>query len=212
MITLDTPVKDIPRIGEKYAKKLKKLGIETIRDLLLHSPSRYLDFSNIAKIQDVRQGESFTVQGQITSITNKRTWKRGLNITEAIIKDDTDSIKAIWFNQPFIAHRLKEGQFVNFSGKIAIQNSKTSGTEAYFSNPIYEPLGKTELAHTGRIIPIYPETAGLTSRWIRFLIKNALKYTPQMPEIIPQEITRNIQPKTLILFFPPASFSCSRQS
>src|SRR3989338_9868815 len=94
-ITINSSVSCLPYVNPKVKKLLKKLGIETIRDLLLHSPSRYLDFSNIAKIQDVRPGESFTVQGQITSITNKRTWKRGLNITEAIIKDDTDSIKAI---------------------------------------------------------------------------------------------------------------------
>lgn len=188
-ITINSPVKYLPYVNPKVEKLLKKLGVETIRDLLLHSPSRYLDFSVISKIQDVRPGETFTIQGQITSISNKRTWKRKLNITEAIIEDDTGSIKAIWFNQPFIAHRLKNGQFINFSGKISIQNSRVAGLEAYFSNPAYEPLGKAELAHTGRIIPIYPETAGLTSRWIRFLIKQALRYAPQMPEIIPQEIS-----------------------
>lgn len=186
---INSPVKYLPYVNPKVEKLLKKLGIETIQDLLLHSPSRYLDFSVIAKIRDIRPNETFTIQGQIVSISNKRTWKRKINITEAIIEDDTGSIKAIWFNQPFIAHRLKKGQFVNFSGKIAIQNSRIAGLEAYFSNPAYEPLGKTELAHTGRIIPIYPETAGLTSRWIRFLMKQALRYAPQIPEIIPPEIS-----------------------
>lgn len=187
-ITIDSPVHCLPYANSKVEKLLNKLGIKTIRDLLLHPPSRYLDFSNIAKIKDVKPGETVTIQGQIISIANKRTWKRKLNLTEAIIEDGTGSIKAIWFNQPFIAHRLRSGQFANFSGKISAKDTHTTGFETYFSNPTHELIGKTELAHTGIITPVYPETAGLTSRWIRFLMKHALKYVSQMQDIVPQEI------------------------
>ncbi len=187
-ITIDSPVRCLPYANLKVEKLLNKLGIKTIRDLLLHPPSRYLDFSNIAKIKDIRSGEAVTIQGQITSIINKRTWKRKMNLTEAIIEDDTGSMKAIWFNQPFIAHRLRSGQFANFSGKISVHDTHATGPETYFSNPAHELVGKTELAHTGIITPVYPETAGLTSRWIRFLMKHALKYVSQMQDVVPQEI------------------------
>ena len=187
---VNSSVKHLPYVNPKVEKLLGKLGVKTIRDLLLYSPSRYLDFSQITKIKDLKPGETFTIQGQIISVTNKRTWKRKINLTEAIIKDATGNIKAIWFNQPFIAYRLKQDQWANFSGKISAQNIKSNAPEIYFSNPAYEALDKTELTHTGRVIPIYPETAGLTSRWIRFLIKHALKYAPQMPETLPQEILK----------------------
>src|SRR3990172_8602797 len=164
---VNSSVKHLPYVNPKVEKLLGKLGVKTIRDLLLYSPSRYLDFSQITKIKDLKPGETFTIQGQIISVTNKRTWKRKINLTEAIIKDATGNIKAIWFNQPFIAYRLKQDQWANFSGKISAQNIKSNAPEIYFSNPAYEALDKTELTHTGRVIPIYPETAGLTSRWIR---------------------------------------------
>lgn len=182
-ITINDSVSHLPYVNPKVEKLLHKLGVKTIYDLLTHSPSRYLDFSNIVKIEDVAIDQVCTIQGQIISVNNQRTWKRGFNITEAIVGDDTGRVKAVWFNQPFIAHRLRIGQFVSLSGKATIQNR-----ELTFSHPAYETLGKNELAHTGMIVPIYPETAGMTSKWIRFLMKQALKYAEELPEILPPEI------------------------
>lgn len=202
-ITINSPVSALPYVNVKVEKLLHKLGIKTIYDLLMHSPSRYLDFSNVVKVKDVPIGEICTIQGQIISVNNQRTWKRGLNITEAIVDDGTGRVRAVWFNQPFIAHRLRIEQFVNLSGKATIQKN-----ELTFSHPAYEILGKNELAHTGMIVPVYPETAGMTSKWIRFLMKQALKYAAELQEILPAEIKAkekflNKKEAVKNLHFPP---------
>jgi len=194
---LSTPVENIPRVGPVLQKRLKGLGIRTILDLLFYFPSRYEDFSNLMPISQIKINEVCTVQGKILEIKTTRTWKRKMFITEAIIEDKTGAIKATWFGQPYLSKILKKDDFVFISGKIAIGNN-----EVYFSNPIYEKtyaiaddieeINSNRLTHTGRIIPIYPETKGLSSRWLRSTLKFILassggKLTETLPEKIIQE-------------------------
>lgn len=181
--TINDPISRLPYVNPKVEKLLLKIGIKTIRDLLMRAPSRYVDFSNIKKMRDIAIGETCTVQGKILSIKNRRLPWGKPNITEAVITDNTRSVKAVWFNQPFLVRNMKEGQIINISGKTSLYKK-----DICFSHPTYEIIGKKELAHTGRIVPIYPETKGLTSRWIRFLMAHALKYAEQIQDILPQEI------------------------
>ena len=192
MITLSTKVEEIPRIGTAYQKRLKKFGIKTVQDLLFHFPARYDDFSDIIKISDARQklGEVICIQGKITEIENAHTWKKWMNLTEAVVQDDTSSIKVIWFNQPYLAKTLKEDDFVCLAGKMGFYKKGL-----YLNNPSYERIndfGKNEdLTHTGRIVPVYPETRGITSRWLRYIIKPLLyRFAEQMPETLPKEIIK----------------------
>lgn len=180
--TIDSPVSHLPYVNQKIEKLLQKLGIKIIRDLLMHLPAKYVDFSSIKKMRDIAIGETCTVQGEIISIKNRRL-RNGPNITEAVVADQTGSVKAVWFNQPFLIRNLREGQTINLSGKTSLFKKDIS-----FTHPAYETLGKRELAHTGRIIPIYPETKGMTSRRIRFLMAHALKYAPQATDVLPKEI------------------------
>src|SRR3989344_8687408 len=113
MITLDTPVQNIPRVGEKHAKNLKKLGIVTARNLLMHFPFRYDDYSLITLISQIPlilPNKPVTILGKVTDIKTTRTWKRKMFLTEAVISDDSGSVKAVWFNQPYIADALKFGK------------------------------------------------------------------------------------------------------
>lgn len=169
MITLDTPVKDIPRIGEKYAKKLKKLGIESARDLLFHFPFRYDDYSLISPVSQISPSQLVTIQGKVADIKTTRTWKKRMFLTEASISDDSESIKAVWFNQPYIADTLRIGKEIRISGKIT-----RDGNKLFFSNPAYE-LASRVTTNTGRLVPVYPETEGVTSRWLRWQIQTLLK-------------------------------------
>lgn len=180
--TTSSPVSHLPYVNSKLEKLLNKLGIKTIGDLLVYMPSKYVDFSTIKKMRDIAIGETCTVQGEIISIKNRRlSWKS--NITEAVITDGTGSVKAVWFNQPFLVRNLKEGRILNISGKTSLFKK-----DVCFTHPMHETLGKKELAHTGRIIPIYPETKGLTSRRLRFLMAQALKYAGQIRDALPKEI------------------------
>ncbi len=190
---LFTPIEQIPRIGPQYQKKLKKLGIKTIRDLLYHFPHRYEDFSNLLPISGAKLGEKVCLQGKILEIKNTKTWKRRMFLTQAILQDNSGAIKVIWFNQPYITNVLKEGDVVCLAGKISLGSAtKKSLPELYLASPTYEKIGKTqELTHVGRIVPVYPETEGLSSRWLRYILKPLLfTIKEKLQDPIPEEIRR----------------------
>ena len=112
---LDTPLTELPTVGPKFAAKFKRLGITTVRDLLYHFPSRYEDWSEIAKIAKLKLGEEKTIQGEIKEIEVKRAWKKRMLFVEATIADDSGEIKAVWFNQPYLQNILKPGTLANFA-------------------------------------------------------------------------------------------------
>lgn len=191
MITLSAPTEKIPRVNPEYAKRLHKLGVKTVKDLLFHFPHRYEDFSQIIPISQIQLGKKVAVSGKILDIQNVRTFRRRMNITEAIIEDKSGSIRAVWFNQPFLIKSLKSGLNVNLAGKASYD-----GKTLYLSNPVHEIIKtqtNTDLdrhIHTGRLVPIYPETSGLSSRWLRYIIWPLLNLTGKIPESLPEEIRK----------------------
>ncbi len=184
MIGLSTPLASINDIGPRFIARLKTLHIETVRDLLWHFPFRYEDFSQIYHIDDLEPGQHATVQGTVQDIDVRRTWQKRLIIVEATIVDESGQIRAVWFNQPYIKNVLRPGKLANFSGKVS---SSESDHDLYLSHPTYELIGRHETKHTGRLVPIYPETKGLTSKGIRFVLQPILRTIGQIPEWIPQE-------------------------
>ncbi len=194
LIKLDDPVSRIKSVGDRWTTKLKNLGIETIRDLLYHFPVRYEDFSEMYKIGDLIPRQEATIQGIVEEIDSRRSWKRNLLITEATISDDSGSIRAVWFNQPYIKTILRPGTLANFSGRVSGSGEipRTDGVNAggYLSNPTYEPIRNEEVAtkHTARIVPVYPETKGLTSKGLRNMVTIALENLVKIPEPIPLPI------------------------
>jgi ATP-dependent DNA helicase RecG len=193
---LSTPTSDIPKIGPVYVKRLKKIGIQTIGDLLFHFPSRYIDFSEIKKIADLKINEIACIKGNIEKIENQTTFKRHLTITKAVIKDKSGIISVTWFNQPYLVKTLKINDKVCLAGRISI-----SKEGAYLSNPAYEKISSPELEnlkHTARLVPIYIETRGISSRWIRYIIKPLLEKTKdRIPETLPEKIIK--EQKLLLL-------------
>ena len=187
-LSLSTELGSIPGIGLKFTVRLKKLGVITVKDLLWHFPFRYEDYSRIVPIGELAIGQSATIQGAVNQLTTRRTWKKNLLITEAIIVDETGGIKAVWFNQPYINNILREGGRYNFAGKVT-----GSKREIYLASPSYEPIGvmgRGETKHTAGLIPIYPETRGLTSKGLRYLIKPILKSLNQLEDFLPEEILK----------------------
>ena len=184
-IALDTPLYEALGPKSIFLKRLEKLGVTTVHDMLWHFPARYEDFSKIYKIAELEPGQEATVCGEIEEVTTKRTWRKGMSVTEAVIFDETGSIRAIWFNQPYIANALHAGRTANFSGKI----SSSRESELYFNNPTYEiTRAGVETKHTARLVPIYPETKGLTSRGVRFVMHVIVKRNPVFHEWIPENV------------------------
>jgi len=185
IINLQTPIEELPKVGEKISKKLNKLGIYNIKDLLFYYPSRYEDFSKVSEIADLKQGEHATIKGQVSLIANKRAFRRRMYITECLISDDSASIKAVWFNQPFITKIIKSGEEYYFSGKVELNKYGMQ-----LSGPNYERVNKNQ-THTARIIPIYHLTENLTAKQIRFLIKSVLSLSAKIHDWVPADIIKN---------------------
>lgn len=167
----------ITGLGPKTLAKLKKLNIETPHDLLYHFPSRYVDFSNSIKISDTKENENATITGKIISFQNiyTRTHK---NIQKAVVQDNSGSITLIWFNQPYLSKNIEIGNTFSFAGVVTLyQNKKTIIAPEYGS------------FNTGKIIAVYPETSGLTSKWFRKTIQTNLNNLIQASvENLPKKI------------------------
>ena len=184
MLQLDLELSKISGVGEKFLKRLDKLTIKTVRDLLWHFPFRYEDYSKIVKIADLKINQPATIRGVVRKVATRRTWKRKMILVEAVIVDETGGVSAIWFNQPYIAQVLKPGREANFAGRAI-----SSQGRVYLSNPTYETIGsKTVVKHTAGLIPIYPETKSLTSRGLRYLIEPILNGLAKLEDFIPEEI------------------------
>lgn len=184
MINLETPIKELYRVGKVTAKRLGKLGISTAKDLLFYFPFRYDDFSNICPINQLILGNTYTIKGRIELIKNIRSPRKRMFITEALISDQTGKIKSIWFNQPYLTKNLLTGTEIFLSGKLEIYNYSK-----HFNNPVYEIVKEgLDQTHTARIVPIYSLTSNLTQKQIRFLTKLALPLANQIPDWLPQSI------------------------
>jgi ATP-dependent DNA helicase RecG len=183
-MNLTDSVSTLPTIGNTYTKRLKKLNINTIKDLLFHIPSRYIDLRETSTIKNLKVGKEVTFTATVTSIQNVFT-KGGKKIQVAQVSDSESNINLIWFNQPFLVKNLPTGTVLSISGKLSFWNKK----RAIFA-PHYEKVSDDfENLHTGRLVPIYPETSGISSKRIRQIIKNLLKnISPNdLPESLPEE-------------------------
>ncbi len=185
MLKLDSKVSEINKIGKATEAKLKKLGIKNISDLLFHIPFRYDDFSKQNSLQNTQIGENINIIGHIDLIQNKRSFRRKMNITEALVDTGEEKIKVIWFNQAFIARQLKVGDLVSLAGKLSADFGGR-----LLKSPNYEKLGKTGAIHTQGLVPIYHLTANLSQKQIRFLIKQVLSLSKNIEEWLPKEILK----------------------
>lgn len=200
----ETPVEDIPQVGKYYAFKLKRLEIETVEDLIYHFPFRYDDFSNIAKIENINPNEKLTIKGVIWSIKNIRT-RSGKFITVASVADTSGVVEVVWFNQTYLTKTLKAGTPVLLSGKVLNEGSKVkmlSPTYEIIRSKLDNQSPNYELAiptlHTARLVPIYPETEGITSKWLRAKIAKVLPtYIKVLKDFLPQEILKRQNIATL---------------
>jgi ATP-dependent DNA helicase RecG len=185
MLDLYTKLEALGRIGAATAKKLKKLELSTVQDLLLYFPFRYDDFSKVTPIKDLKPGESANVVGRLELIQNKRSFRRRMHITEALVTDGDSSVKIIWFNQPYIAKNLKEGDRISIAGKV---DEDFSGP--YFSAPSYERLTDDAAVHTQGLVPNYHLTEGLTQKQLRYFLSQIIKLAEELPDWLPEEIRK----------------------
>jgi len=185
MLTPDTQISFLGKIGKTAAKYLKNLDILTVEDIIFYYPARYDDLSQIVPIGQLEPWTTVTVKGRIELIQNKRSLKKHTLITEAIVSDGTGKMKVAWFKQPFIGKILKNGDEIYLSGKV---DQDYYGIQMV--SPVYEKVMNSAPTHTGRIVPVYSLTDKLSQKQIRFLIKMSLAAVNQVEDPLPLDIKR----------------------
>ncbi|OGY29589.1 MAG: hypothetical protein A3F35_02830 [Candidatus Woykebacteria bacterium RIFCSPHIGHO2_12_FULL_45_10] len=158
----------LPGVGSRSASLLKKLGINTLEDLLYHFPFRYEDLSSQKKIASLVPNEMVSLEASIWQVKTTRLFS-GKFLTTAVLADETGTIEATWFNQPYLKANLIRFEKIVIAGKPTFYKGKLT-----FLAPAYEASGR-EVLHTRGLIPIYAETAGLNSKWLRTKIKLVLE-------------------------------------
>ncbi len=186
--TLDAPVEKLPDIGPTNAKRLEKLGISTIRDLLLALPFGWESYGEPTPISSLTEGSPATVVGTVKSINPKQSLRRRIKLTEATIVDPAgNSLRLVWFNMPFIAKQLHKGDRIAVAG--AVKLSRYSGLN--MQNPHYERLdGVDDMqpARVGGMMPKYHLVDGLSSRKIARWVESALPLAGQLEDLLPVEV------------------------
>jgi ATP-dependent DNA helicase RecG len=176
-VTLNSTVSELKGVGAELEKKLASVGIYTISDLIENVPRKYEDYSKITKIKDLRPGV-VTLEAKINQIQGRYV-RRGLHITEAIVTDDTGSVRLVWFNQPYRAKYTKRDQPYFVAGEYNLRRGRFS-----ILNPSVELVSDFPV-NTARIIPIYREAKNLKSLTLRKLVREAIQNLDHLPEHLP---------------------------
>lgn len=167
------------RLSEFQRRAFKKLRIETIRDLLYHLPVRYESTSDMRAARGVAKGEQAILIGRVTGLKMRKAWRRKTPIAEGWLEDASGKIKIIWFHQPYLAKMIAEGATVKVTGKIAGSEDKlylaNPTVESAAGNVVPEPLFANGAKGPETIMPVYPESKGVTSLWFYHAIQKVFK-------------------------------------
>lgn len=182
MPLLNTSLKSVLSTNSKHLELLKSLNLKTVEDFINYYPRTYTDASGITQIADAKAGEAQTFFGTLSNFFMKRL-PGGRAFIRAVLTDETGKIEIVWFNQTHIMRMYKAGMQVFATGKPTLHIRKLSLTSPQIEHRREEQL------HTGRIIPIYHETEGLKSAWIREKLKPILNdAVEEIEEYLPKNI------------------------
>ena len=186
---LDAPVTSIPKVSASDAKRLARLGVVTVRDLLLTLPFDWETYGAPTEVAGIGDGQQATVVGTIASISARQSLRRRIRLTEATIRDDAGApLRLVWFNQPFVAKQLQRGDRIAVAGTV---KAARYGGALQMQNPHYEKLeGIEEVKPTrvGGLMPKYHLVEGLSSRKIARWVEAALPLADRVEDVIPDEV------------------------
>lgn len=183
---LNAPVSVVVGVSEVHSKRLARLGVETVRDLLYLYPRRYRDYSAIKPVSSLQVGEEATVIGEVWETANRRA-RSGITVTTTLVADGTGLVEAIWFNQPYLLKQLQTGRKVILSGTVGLSSGHFD-----MQSPEWE-LMNGEPLHTARLVPVYPLTEGITSKWLRRVQKRTVDYwARRVPDPLPNAVRERL--------------------
>lgn len=162
---------------------LRRMGITTVRDLLLTLPRRYLDFTHVTTVAGAVLGEDATVVGRVDRVELKRPRPK-MSITEVFVMDDTGVMRASFFKQPWLAEQLHQGDLVALSGKVTFSYGFKE-----MKSPFHEVIAKAgETSGYARLLPVHPLSDGLSAAWMRRIISSALADLGDVCDFLPGEL------------------------
>lgn len=183
-LALGKAVTTVKGISVTTAAKLRKLGVETTRQLCYFFPHRHLDYSRLKHISELTEDSDETIIANVWQVKEVMLGRR--RSTEAIVGDATGNIRVVWFNNPYLARSLTTNQHIVLSGRVSLY-----GGRFVFKSPEWEPLENKELVHTGRLVPVYPLTSGLKPRQMRNIMKEvADNWVEQVTDFLPPELVK----------------------
>ncbi len=189
MIQARTELRYLKGVGPRRATGLAAQGLETAEDLLYHLPFRYEDRRSFAAIDQLAPGgEPHTLSVRVESSRLIRTRRRGFTLFEAVVADSTGSIKAVWYNQPYLTRVMVADRPVVLFARAVLDRSR----RLILENPEYElPEGDdAEGIHTGRVVPVYRKVGELNSRGLRGVIHRTLSAIDpgSLGDVVPPEV------------------------
>ena len=180
-------IERVKGLSGKRGAKLRKAGVATVADLLLHVPRRYIDRSRTLCLSEVPLDEEVTVVGTVQKVSVRRP-RRGLVIVEATIYDQTGVLKAVWFNQAFRERQLAEGAEVALSGTVSRYRGRLQ-----MQSPDADVLDRpSESLVTGRVMPVHSTVGGIGPGYLRRSIHSALLKARPMSDPLPLEMRRRL--------------------
>jgi ATP-dependent DNA helicase RecG len=185
-MTINDLLSTLPLIKPLQESKLAHLGIITIFDLLLHFPSRYEDYSQTLPLDQAAPGIQATFAGTLTQFSVQRSFKQRMLLTSATLTDESGSIRLIWFNQKFVGQVLSQGMEIRVSGKVTEDRQGL-----VLTSPAFERVTR-DATHTARLVPVYPETSGITSKYLRYLIAIIFKKLDTIPDPLPEKLIEKL--------------------
>jgi len=208
---LEQPITSLRGVGATQSQRLRKLGLSTVRDLLHHFPTRYIDYADvkrIAELEDLGEGKYQTVVGRVVEARVEKTRSRGRpggqwmfsdvpaprstpTLLRIVVRlqDETGAVEAVWLRpQDYLSREFTPGRLVAVSG---VCRRRWSGYDLEFSNPDFEFVSGDEAIHTGRLVPVYAKSEGIGDRWLRRVMKLCLdEYAAQIAEFLPPRLLR----------------------
>ena len=215
-MALDTSLQYLKGVGPRRASDLQRVGLATVEDLLERFPTRYEDRGTFQTIAALRPGVAASIAGEVISCGIRPTRRPRFKIFEMLVRDRTGTLRAVFFNQPFLNDVFHPHQRVILFGQLELTSHGMQ-----MQNPQYEILkaegeadsageSDDETLHTGRIVPIYEKTGTLTTKMQRVIVHRALIALPEtIPDPLPADVRARqqlVDRRTALVdvHFPPA--------
>src|SRR5918995_5217206 len=195
VVRLDTPVKFLKGVGERRAESLDRLGIRTARDLLWHLPHRYVDASTVTPLAKAQVGQEVACVGRVVAKGVLPT-RRGLRIFHAVLRDDSGVLECVWPGQAFLDRTITVGQTLLVSGPVRFYHGRQMAPREFVI--LADADGEGDPLSSGKVLPVYPATEGLSHKIIRTLIERHLDGLIDLSDdVLPERVRRNLDLPTL---------------